>query len=154
VGVCESRKTDTNNFERKKGVLFNKLIDSVALGKQDEDTLTSLGGRLAKLGIELNDKDRKEVEEVAKKPMKELIQNLFNAHDPDIGIEKAKSMFNVESPTREQLRKSPEELIKTACVPFDNPHPEDVDIAGIVDKSLEVILVIGIVFLMRYEKRR
>ena len=33
-----------------------------------------------------------------------------------------------------------------------NPHPEDVDIAGIVDKSLEVILVIGIVFLMRYEK--
>ncbi len=35
-----------------------------------------------------------------------------------------------------------------------NPHPEDVDIPGIVDKSLEVILVIGIVFLMRYEKRR
>src|SRR5918997_239900 len=35
-----------------------------------------------------------------------------------------------------------------------NPHPEDVDIAGIVDKSLEVILVIGIVFLMRYEKKR
>jgi len=35
-----------------------------------------------------------------------------------------------------------------------NPHPEDVDIAGIVDKSLEVILVIGILFLMRYEKRR
>ncbi len=35
-----------------------------------------------------------------------------------------------------------------------NSHPEDVDIAGIVDKSLEVILVIGILFLMRYEKRR
>jgi hypothetical protein len=35
-----------------------------------------------------------------------------------------------------------------------NPHPEDVDIAGIADKSLEVILVIGILFLMRYEKRR
>ena len=35
-----------------------------------------------------------------------------------------------------------------------NPHPEDVDLAGIVDKSLEVILVIGILFLMRYEKRR
>jgi hypothetical protein len=35
-----------------------------------------------------------------------------------------------------------------------NPHPEDVDLAGIVDKSLEVLLVIGILFLMRYEKRR
>jgi hypothetical protein len=35
-----------------------------------------------------------------------------------------------------------------------NAKPEDVDIAGIVDKSLEIILVIGILFLMRYERRR
>lgn len=35
-----------------------------------------------------------------------------------------------------------------------NSHPEDVDISGIVDKSLEVILVIGIVILMRYERKR
>ena len=35
-----------------------------------------------------------------------------------------------------------------------NAHPEDVDIAGIVDKSLEVILVIGILYLMRFEKKR
>jgi hypothetical protein len=35
-----------------------------------------------------------------------------------------------------------------------NAKPEDVDIAGIVDKSLEVILVIGILFLMKYERRR
>jgi type I restriction enzyme, R subunit len=105
VGVCESKKADSNTFETKKGVLFDKLINSVALGKQDEDTLTSLGGRLAKLGVELNDKDRKEIENVAKKPMKELIQNLFNAYDPDITIEKAKSIFNVENPTKDQLKK-------------------------------------------------
>ena len=35
-----------------------------------------------------------------------------------------------------------------------NAKPEDVDIAGIVDKSLEIILVIGILFLMKYERRR
>jgi hypothetical protein len=35
-----------------------------------------------------------------------------------------------------------------------NAKPEDVDLAGILDKSLEVILVIGIVALMRYERRR
>lgn len=35
-----------------------------------------------------------------------------------------------------------------------NSHPEDVDLAGIVDKSLEVILVLGIIFLMRSEKKR
>nr|MBA3750412.1 hypothetical protein [Nitrosopumilus sp.] len=35
-----------------------------------------------------------------------------------------------------------------------NSHPEDVDIAGILDKSLEVVLIIGILFLMRYERKR
>jgi hypothetical protein len=35
-----------------------------------------------------------------------------------------------------------------------NGRPEDVDLSGIIDKSLEVILVIGIVALMRYERRR
>ena len=35
-----------------------------------------------------------------------------------------------------------------------NTHPEDVDIYGILDKSLEVILVIGIVVLMIYERKR
>lgn len=35
-----------------------------------------------------------------------------------------------------------------------NAHPEDVDIAGIIDKSLEIVLVIGIIYLMRTEKKR
>ncbi len=35
-----------------------------------------------------------------------------------------------------------------------NDHPEDVDIAGVLDKSLEVILVIGILYLMKIEKKR
>lgn len=35
-----------------------------------------------------------------------------------------------------------------------NPHPEDVDLAGIIDKALEITLVIGIIYLMKSEKRR
>jgi hypothetical protein len=35
-----------------------------------------------------------------------------------------------------------------------NSHPEDIDLSGIIDKSLEVILVIGILFLMKYERKR
>jgi hypothetical protein len=35
-----------------------------------------------------------------------------------------------------------------------NSHPEDVDLSGIIDKSLEVILVIGILFLIKYERKR
>ena len=33
-------------------------------------------------------------------------------------------------------------------------RPEPVDIAGILDKSLEVVLIIGIVYLMWIEKKR
>jgi hypothetical protein len=35
-----------------------------------------------------------------------------------------------------------------------NAIPEDVDLAGIIDKALEIVLVIGIIFLMRAEKRK
>ncbi len=49
VGVCESDKTDARPLERKKTVAFDKLLLGVALGKRDEDTLTSLVGRLARL---------------------------------------------------------------------------------------------------------
>jgi len=35
-----------------------------------------------------------------------------------------------------------------------NSRPEDVDLSGIIDKALEVIMVIGILVLMRYERRR
>ncbi|HXT83277.1 MAG TPA: hypothetical protein VN704_02930 [Verrucomicrobiae bacterium] len=35
-----------------------------------------------------------------------------------------------------------------------NSKPEDVDLSGVIDKALEVIMVIGIVVLMRYERRR
>ncbi|MGE0391229.1 MAG: hypothetical protein AB7P13_14020 [Candidatus Nitrosocosmicus sp.] len=35
-----------------------------------------------------------------------------------------------------------------------NAHPEDVDLEGIIAKSLEGILVIGIIYLMRTEKKR
>ncbi len=35
-----------------------------------------------------------------------------------------------------------------------NNRPEDIDLVGVLDKSLEVLLVIGIVYLMRWEKRK
>ena len=35
-----------------------------------------------------------------------------------------------------------------------NAHPEDVDLAGVIDKSLEIVLVIGIIYLMKTEKKR
>ncbi|HLE25109.1 MAG TPA: type I restriction-modification enzyme R subunit C-terminal domain-containing protein [Thermodesulfobacteriota bacterium] len=128
VGVCKNDKTDSRPLERKRTVPFDKLIMSVVLGNRDEDTLTSLAGRLARLDREIDEKDRKEIEDAfvgaGFKPaltLKQIVNNLLDAVDPDRQMEKAKEIFKTEKPTEEQVKKAAEELVKEACAPFDNP---------------------------------
>jgi len=122
VGVCESDKTDSRPLERKRSVPFDKLVNSVALGVRDVDTLTSLTGRLSSLNVEVDEKSRIEIEAAAGgKALKQLINDLLDAVDPDKHLEKAKEIFNTDNPTAEQLRKASEELAKVACSPFDDP---------------------------------
>ena len=45
VGVCESDKTDSRPLDRKPTVPLEKLLLGVAIGKRDEDTLTTLADR-------------------------------------------------------------------------------------------------------------
>jgi type I restriction enzyme R subunit len=122
VGVCESDKTDSRPLERKRSVPFDKLVNSVALGVRDVDTLTSLAGRLSSLNVEVDEKSRIEIQAAAGgKTLKQLINDLLDAVDPDKHLEKAKEIFNTDSPTGEQLEKASEELVKVACSPFDDP---------------------------------
>ncbi len=121
VGVCENDKTDSRPLERKKSVSFDRLITSIAAGIRDEDNLTSLAGRLAKMEREIDEKDRKDIEKTAEgKSLKVLINSLLDAVDPDKKFEKARQIFRTETPTGEQIKKAGEELAKSACVPFDN----------------------------------
>jgi type I restriction enzyme R subunit len=125
IGVCETLKNDSSTLERKKGVAFDKLLNSIAIGSRDEDTLKSMGGRLARLERELDKNSKEEIEGIAGRPMKELIKNLVEAHDPDRQVEKAKEIFKIKEnkePSGDQVKKASEELIKIACQPFDNPN--------------------------------
>lgn len=121
VGVCENDKTDSRPLERKRNIPFDKLIQSIALGNRDEDSLTSLAGRLARLEREIDEKDKKEIEvSSGSKSLKEIINNLLDAVDPEKKIEKAKEIFKTETPTDDQVKQATEELVKQACIPFDN----------------------------------
>ena len=123
VGVCENDKTDSRPLERMRSVSFEKLVMSVALGNRNEDILTSLAGRLARLDREIDEKDKKEIEKAAEgKSLKQIVNKLLDALDPDKLLEKAKEIFNTEKPTEEQVKKSGEELVQIACAPFDNPE--------------------------------
>ena len=122
VGVCETDKTDSQPLERKKSVPFDKLVMSVALGNRGRDTLSSLAGRLARLDRQLDEKDQKEIEVAGKgKQLKQLINSLLDAIDPDRQTMKAKELFKTEKPNEQQLKKAAEELGKSACSPFDSP---------------------------------
>ena len=123
IGVCENDKTDSRPLERKKSIPFDKLILSVALGTKDEDTLTSLAGRIAAIDRETSDQDKLEIKDSSGgKSLKELVNKLLDATDPDKQMDKAKELFSTVTPTADQLKKATAELVQIACDPFDNSN--------------------------------
>ena len=126
VGVCESDKTETRPLERQKTVPFEKLLRQVALGKRDDDTLSSLAARLARLDRQLEDRERERVVKAsAGRALSVIINGLLDTIDPDKQIEAAKTKFGVADPTREQTAEARDDLARDACQPFDSPEFRD-----------------------------
>jgi type I restriction enzyme R subunit len=84
VGVTKSQKTTSRQLERKPGVSLQSLMMSVAGGAHDDDTLTTLAGRLTKLDKEMTDKEQAGFAEIAGKSCITVASDLLNAFDADI----------------------------------------------------------------------
>ena len=128
VGVCESDKTDSRPLEKKPTVAFDKLLLGVALGKRDEDTLTTLAGRLARLDREIDPAQRKQVIEIAEgKTIAQMSATLLRSLDPDVIAERATgrpgTAPNEVEPAKFEAAKK--QLILEACAPFDKPALRD-----------------------------
>ncbi len=124
VGVCESDKTDSRPLERQPTVPFDKLLLGVALGKRDEDTLTTLAGRLARLDRELNAEQQKQITQATGgKTLAVMSAELLRAIDPDAIAEKAtgKPGAAPQEVEPEKLEQAKKELAISACLPFDKP---------------------------------
>src|SRR5713226_4599079 len=99
VGVTENDKTDSRPLERKRNVPLEKLLESVALGIRDEATLSSLAARLSRLGRALTISQRREIESAATgKPLHTLVHDLLRSSDPDAQEQRAREVFNTETP--------------------------------------------------------
>ena len=127
VGVCENDKTDSRPFERKRSVPLDKLLESVALGARDPDTLTTLASRLARLDRQIEDDARHQIAEVSEGvSLRDMIQHLFEATNPDEQPEDGQPLILTESTeedlTPELIRERMEQLVTEACKPFDNPE--------------------------------
>jgi len=126
VGVCERDKTDSRPLERKQTVSFDRLLDDVAKGLQDTDTLTSLANRLARLDRQLSDKDREEIQnQSGDKTLPDITSELLDAVDPDKQEEKAREKFGTDSPTEDQKKEASREMAGEACRVFDSPDLRD-----------------------------
>ena len=84
VGVTKSVKTDSGPLISKPGVPLKDLAMGVMMGARDEETISSLAGRLARLNRQLDDAERRRIEQQAGGvELSAIVGNLLRAIDPD-----------------------------------------------------------------------
>jgi type I restriction enzyme R subunit len=122
VGVVDEQKHDPKTMERKRAVPFDKLLERVALGVCDEDTLTTLAGRLARLERKTTPQDEEEVRAASGGlSLPDLANRLLDAVDPDQHLVAAQAETGLVDPTPVQITKAAEKLVAQATAPFDDP---------------------------------
>ena len=117
VGVCESDKTDSRPLDRKPTEKLESILLGVALGKRDEDTLTTLAARLARMEQALGMRKSKRITAVTGgKTLSEMARALLQSVDPDAIAEKATG-----KPRREAQEVDPELSSKHARTSSQKP---------------------------------
>ncbi|MBA3832437.1 MAG: DEAD/DEAH box helicase family protein [Chthoniobacterales bacterium] len=122
VGVCESDKTDSRPLDKKPTEKLESILLGIALGKRDEDTLTTLASRLARLEQALDETEKSYITTVTGgKTLSEMARALLQSVDPDAIAEKAAAKAGVEAHevSPEDLEKARGALVMEACSPFD-----------------------------------
>ena len=119
VGVTESELSESYSLDRHPSVPFDKLLDMVAMGDREPDTLSSLASRLARLDRRLSPEHRKEVEDVAGgATLKELVSTLLNATDPDAALKEAQQATGLDDPSEDAIATAEKGLTEAAAKPF------------------------------------
>jgi len=125
VGVCEQDKTDSRPMEKKKTIAFQDLLQAVAFGNTEEDVLTSIAARLARMEHRLSAEDQKQIAQTSGGlTVQALSHRLVEAVDPDRHIEQARidcGLSADQPPDEEAVRAAAERLLKEAVQPFYDP---------------------------------
>jgi type I restriction enzyme R subunit len=125
VGVCESDKTESRPLDRQPTVPLKTLLQRVMFpGGRDEDTLTTLAARLARLDRELEPAQRQQIVTASGgQTPATLAGALLRAFDPDAIAERAtgKPGASPDEVAPDKFEATRQELIATACAPFDKP---------------------------------
>ena len=127
VGVCEQDKTDARPMEKKPSVAFDKLLQAVALGNIEEDVLTSIAGRLARMEHRITKEDEQAISKASGGlSLKDLSRRLVEAVNPDRYTEQAKldaglPADSTKPVSEEAIQAAATKLIKDAVTPLHDP---------------------------------
>ena len=144
VGVCEQDKTDSRPMEQKPTVSFEKLMQAVAFGNTEDDVLSSLAGRLARMEHRMSAEDDQQIRALSGGlGVKQLSHRIIAALDPDRHIEQAKVDLGIapgdDQPIPEPaLAAARHKVIQEAIRPFFEPKlRETIDT---IKKKNEVVI--------------
>ena len=119
VGVTENELSESYSLERQPTVSFEKLLDLVAMGNRDPETLSSLASRLARLDRHLSPQDRQAIETTADgASLHDLVDDLLHATDPDVVYAAAQEATGLEDPSEVQVAEVQDQLMEAAAKPF------------------------------------
>ncbi len=131
VGVTKSLKTASQPLITKPSVPLKDLAMGVMMGARDEDTVSSLAGRLARFNRQLDPQEQERIREQAGGvELTRIIGNLLAAIDPDCIEAKAREIEPVAGdaePTPAAREKAHEQLVSDAATVFDGELVELID---------------------------
>jgi len=131
IGVTKSLKTASQPLITKPSVPLKDLAMGVMMGASDEDTISSLAGRLSRLNKQLDDKDLTRIKEkTGGIELTDIVGGLLSAIDPDNVDTKAREIEQISSsqePKTETLTKAQYELVSNAANVFNGELIELLD---------------------------
>jgi type I restriction enzyme R subunit len=123
IGVTKSLKTSSQPLITKPSVSLKDLAMGVMMGARDEDTVSSLAGRLARLNNQLDTDDQQRIEEkTGGVPLTAIVGNLLSAIDPDKVNVKACKLQGVADdvePSEGKYQEAQDELVNEASNVFN-----------------------------------
>ena len=123
VGVTKSLKTASQPLITKPTVPLKDLAMGVMMGARDEDTVSSLAGRLARLNRQLDRAEQERIKEQAGGiELTQIVGNLLAAIDTDRIHEKAREIESVPDdaePSPAACDKAQEQLVDVAAGVFN-----------------------------------
>jgi type I restriction enzyme R subunit len=122
VGVTEEDLSDTYPLDRQPTVPFHKLLNAVGLGSTDDEVLSSLAGRLARMEQRLSSAELQVVKDTSGgATLRQIATGIVDALNPDRQIEAARRRFKLpegQNPTEVQVTQAAEQLKREAAAPL------------------------------------